>query len=79
MRFMMQRADDFHILRRKPIPDYDISFLITNFHAETMYKHRLVDFIIYFLEEIDKEISEMKLAVSSRARMCAEEFLKKFN
>lgn len=44
-----------------------------------MYKHRLVDFIIYFLEEIDKEISEMKLAVSSRARMCAEEFLKKFN
>ncbi|CAF0961864.1 unnamed protein product [Rotaria sordida] len=79
MRFMMQRADDFHILRRKPIPEYDISFLITNFHAETMYKHRLVDFIIYFLEEIDKEISEMKLAVSSRARMCAEEFLKKFN
>ncbi|CAF1290910.1 unnamed protein product [Rotaria magnacalcarata] len=75
----MQRADDFHILRRKPIPEYDISFLITNFHAETMYKHRLVDFIIYFLEEIDKEISEMKLAVSSRARMCAEEFLKKFN
>ncbi|CAF4232716.1 unnamed protein product [Rotaria socialis] len=69
MRFMMQRADDFHILRRKPIPEYDISFLITNFHAETMYKHRLVDFIIYFLEEIDKEISEMKLAVSSRARI----------
>ena len=44
-----------------------------------MYKHRLVDFIIYFLEEIDKEISEMKLVVSSRARMCAEEFFKKFN
>jgi len=79
MRFMMQRADDFQILRRKPLPDYDISFLITNFHAEAMFKHRLVDFIIYFLEEIDKEISEMKLAVSSRARMCAEEFLKKFN
>ncbi|CAF1541851.1 unnamed protein product [Didymodactylos carnosus] len=79
MRFMMQRADDFHILRRKTVPDYDISFLITNFHAETMYKHRLVDFVIHFLEEIDKEISEMKLAVSSRARLCAEEFLKKFN
>ncbi len=61
------------------IQEYDISFLITNFHAETMYKHRLVDFIVYFLEEIDKEISEMKLAVSSRARMCADEFLKKFN
>ncbi|CAF1509719.1 unnamed protein product [Adineta ricciae] len=69
MRFMMQRADDFYILRRKPVPDYDISFLVTNFHAETMYTHRLVDFIVYFLEEIDKEISEMNLAVSSRARI----------
>jgi len=24
MRFMIQRADDFHILRRKPIPVYRI-------------------------------------------------------
>ena len=52
---------------------------MTNFHAETMYTHRLIDFIVYFLEEIDKEISEMNLAVSSRARMCADEFLKRFN
>ncbi|CAF1208292.1 unnamed protein product [Rotaria magnacalcarata] len=79
MRFMMQRADDFYILRRKPVNGYDISFLVTNFHAENMYKHRLVDFIIYFVEEIDKEISKMKLDVSSRARMCADEFFKKFN
>ena len=28
------------------------------------------------MEEIDKEISEMKLAVNSRARISAEEFLK---
>ena len=55
---------------------YDISFLITNFHTETMYKHKLVDFVIQFMEEIDKEISEMKLAVNSRARIVAEEFLK---
>ena len=57
---------------------YDISFLITNFHTEAMYKHKLVDFIIHFMEEIDKEISEMKLAVNSRARISAEEFLKRF-
>jgi hypothetical protein len=25
---------------------YDISFLITNFHTETMLKHKLVDFVI---------------------------------
>ncbi len=44
---------------------YDISFLITNFHTEEMLKHKLVDFIIQFMEEVDKEISEMKLFVRS--------------
>jgi actin related protein 2/3 complex subunit 4 len=78
MRFMMQRAEHFFILRRKPVEGYDISFLITNFHTEQMYKHKLVDFVIQFMEDIDKEISEMKLAVNSRARICAEEFLKNF-
>lgn len=78
MRFMMLRAENFIILRRKPVEGYDISFLITNFHTEQMYKHKLVDFIIQFMEEIDKEVSEMKLAVNSRARLSAEEFLKCF-
>uniref|UniRef100_A0A8C5Q9W0 Actin-related protein 2/3 complex subunit 4 n=1 Tax=Leptobrachium leishanense TaxID=445787 RepID=A0A8C5Q9W0_9ANUR len=78
MRFMMMRAENFFILRRKPIEGYDISFLITNFHTEQMYKHKLVDFVIHFMEEIDKEISEMKLSVNARARIVAEEFLKNF-
>lgn len=96
MRFMMMRAENFIILRRKPIEvcqkdyhlffsvwdkflqGYDISFLITNFHTEQMFKHKLVDFVIQFMEEIDKEISEMKLAVNARARICAEELLKRF-
>lgn len=26
---------------------YDISFLVTNFHTEQMYKHKLVDFVIH--------------------------------
>ena len=60
------------------IQGYDISFLITNFHTEQMYKHKLVDFIMNFMEEIDKEINDMKLAVNSRARISAEEFLKRF-
>ena len=70
---------------------YDISFLITNFHTEEMLKHKLVDFIIEFMEEVDKEISEMKLFVrirslgraqilmysqlNARARFVAESFL----
>ncbi|KAG6449736.1 actin-related protein 2/3 complex subunit 4 [Manduca sexta] len=78
MRFMMMRAENFIVLRRKPVDGYHISFLITNFHTEQMYKHKLVDFVIYFMEEIDKEISEMKLAVNARARICSEEFLKRF-
>jgi hypothetical protein len=28
-----------------------------------MLKHKLVDFIIEFMEEVDKEVSEMKLFV----------------
>jgi actin related protein 2/3 complex subunit 4 len=43
-----------------------------------MYKHKLVDFIIQFLTEIDSEISQMKLAVSSRARCAAQSFLTSF-
>ncbi|THV85893.1 actin-related protein-like protein 2/3 complex subunit 4 [Aureobasidium pullulans] len=62
-RFLTQRAESFFILRRKPVKGYDISFLITNFHTEEMLKHKLVDFIIQFMEEVDKEISEMKLFV----------------
>ncbi|CAH8571659.1 unnamed protein product [Dicrocoelium dendriticum] len=77
-RFMMMRAEDFAILRRKPVPGYDISFLITNSHTEQMSKAKVVDFIITFMDEIDKEISEIRLAVNSRARQCAEEYLKAF-
>ena len=102
-RFLMMRADNFVILRRKPVsmdvtssgknhvdgseqngddhqppPTYDVSFLITNFHTESMYRYKLIDFIIHFMEEIDKEINEMKLAINARARITAEEFLKKF-
>jgi hypothetical protein len=32
-----------------------------------MLKHKLVDFVIQFLEEVDKEISEIKLFVCLRA------------
>lgn len=92
---MMQRADSFIVLRRKPIAvstalplalwlslirtlvmqGYDISFLITNTHSETMLKHKIVDFIIQFMEDVDKEISEMKLSVNQRARTVAESYL----
>jgi len=77
-RFLAQRAEDFLILRRAPIPEYNISFLITNFHTEDLKKKALVDFIIYFMKEIDSEISAMKLAVNARARVVANTFLTQF-
>ncbi|KAL0076107.1 hypothetical protein J3Q64DRAFT_1754021 [Phycomyces blakesleeanus] len=77
-RFMMLRAESFVVLRRKPVEGYDISFLITNSHTEQMLKHKLVDFIVHFMEEVDKEISEMKLSVNTRARNVAESYLSQF-
>eukprot|EP00908_Phaeocystis_cordata_P010234 Transcript_21076.p5 GENE.Transcript_21076~~Transcript_21076.p5 ORF type:complete len:90 (-),score=36.74 Transcript_21076:337-606(-) len=77
-RFLMQRADNFIVLRRKPISGFDLSFLLTNFNLENMYKHKLVDFVVQFMEEIDSEISAMKIQVNERARMIAFQYLKEF-
>ncbi len=71
----MQRAEQFSVLRRKAVEGYDLSFLITNTHGEKLLKHKLVDFVIHFMEEIDKEISEMKISVNTRARIVASKFM----
>ena len=73
-RFLSARAEQFIILRRRPIEGYDISFLITHTHLERMVKARLVDFVITFMEEIDREISAMKIAINARARIVATLF-----
>lgn len=79
MGFLAQRAENFFVLRRKPVEGYDISFLITNFHTETMFKHKLVDFIIQFLEDVNKEITDMKSSiVNHRARVVSQTFLQAF-
>lgn len=78
-RFLMSRAENFYILRRVPVEGYDISFLITNFNTEKLIKEKLVDFIIEFMEDVDKEISEMKLFLNARARFIAEAYLTPFD
>jgi actin related protein 2/3 complex subunit 4 len=40
---------------------------------------KLIDFIVYFMDEVDKEISEMKINVNARARGLAESLLKEFS
>ena len=43
-----------------------------------MMKHKLVDFIMGFMEDVDREISGMKIAVNTRGRTVASEFMKRF-
>ncbi|GJW13904.1 ribonuclease H-like domain-containing protein [Tanacetum coccineum] len=69
LRFLSMRAEAFQVLHRKPLQGYDISFLITNYHYEEMKKQKLIDFIVQFMEDIEKEISELKLAMNTRGRL----------
>ena len=39
-------------------------------------KEKVAEFIITFLQEVDKEISEMKIGINARARGVADAFLK---
>ena len=74
----MQRSEQFIIMRRVASPGYDISFLITHTHLEQLYKHKLIDFMVQFMEEVDKEINGMKIALNARARIVASEYMKQF-
>ncbi|KAG2492668.1 hypothetical protein HYH03_009083 [Edaphochlamys debaryana] len=76
LRFLMQRAEVLEVLRRVPVEGYDVSFLITDQHLLKYGRQRLLDFVVAFIEELDQEISSMKLAVNSRGRAVATEFLR---
>ncbi|TKA40227.1 Actin-related protein 2/3 complex subunit 4 [Friedmanniomyces endolithicus] len=79
-RFLTQRAEAFLVLRRKAVEVW-LRYLIP--HHKFSYRRdaedKLVDFIIQFMEEVDKEISEMKLFLNARARFVAESFLTPFD
>eukprot|EP00898_Chlorokybus_atmophyticus_P001772 jgi/Chlat1/2596/Chrsp178S02447 len=77
LRFLAQRAEaGFPVLRKRPVQGYHVSFLITNAHTARMVVPRLVQFILQFFEDLDKEVSELKLAVNARGRAVATDFLK---
>ncbi|GMH41262.1 hypothetical protein BSKO_09172 [Bryopsis sp. KO-2023] len=76
VRFLMQRAESFQVLRRVPVDGFDISFLITDAHCLVMRRTKLVDFICQFVEDLDAEINRMKLAVNTRGRAVATSFLR---
>lgn len=63
-RFLATRADKFGIMRKKPAHDnYDFSFLITDEHLEKYKKEEVINFILEFIQGIDKETNDMKLAI----------------
>jgi actin related protein 2/3 complex, subunit 4 len=44
-----------------------------------MYKDKLIDFVLHFMQDIDKDIKELKLIQASRARLVAKEYLIKYS
>lgn len=71
-RFMSLRADKFEILRKKPAHDgYDFSFLLSADHLQRYRREELINFILEFIQGIDKEVSEMKLSVVNSCRLAA--------
>ena len=66
------------VLNHTTLQGYDVSFLLTNFNLEAMWKHKLIDFVVQFMEEIDSEISQMKIQVNERARTVGYHYLKDF-
>jgi actin related protein 2/3 complex, subunit 4 len=46
---------------------------------EKMWRAKLIDFVIQFMEDIDREINYMKLAINARGRLVASEFMKRFD
>ncbi|RDB23081.1 Actin-related protein 2/3 complex subunit 4 [Hypsizygus marmoreus] len=65
----MQRAESFIVRRTKPV-EVSTSMIA---HNEGLI------FAEGFTEEVDKEISEMKLSFNARARIVSESYLTAFN
>ena len=74
-RFFSLRADKFQIMRKKPaFEEYDFSFLITDEHLVKYKKEEMINFILEFIQGIDKEINDMKLAIINQTRIAAAFF-----
>ena len=73
--YLMNRADRLNILRKKAKDGYDISFLVTNYHLENYKKEEIIDYIVEFVQDLSKEITEMKLIVNSQSRLVSTYFM----
>ena len=67
-KYLMNRANQLNVLRKVAKPGFDISFLITNFTLENYKKEDIIDFIIEFIQDFTKEVTDMKMTVNSQSR-----------
>jgi actin related protein 2/3 complex subunit 4 len=74
-KFLMNRADRLNILKKKPKEGFDMTFLITNFHLENYKKEEIIDLIVEFIQDLEKEINEMKLMVNTQFRFSSTHFM----
>ena len=74
--FFQKRAETLFIIRKVPIEGFDMTFLITNDHLEKFNKKLLIDWILYFVESITKEINDIRLDLNTQARIAATYFVK---
>lgn len=73
-RFFALRADKFKIFRKVPVDGYDFTFLITDDHLEKYKKEELVNFVLQFIQGIEKEIMDLKLDINKQCNTAAKYF-----
>ena len=78
MKFFQQRAELYTILRRKPVSEYSVSFLILNSHVVQFGINNILQVILDFVSQVDRECSDVKITINARARLVASEFMKEF-
>jgi actin related protein 2/3 complex subunit 4 len=47
-------------------------------HLERLWKHKVVDFIVHFIQEVDQELTSMRMTLNTRAREVSRLYLKEF-
>lgn len=74
MTFLTQSsyAEAFGILRRKALPGYDLSLVITASHCQTFGRQQLTDFICQFIEDVASAFG-LKMLLNSYGRFAAAE------
>ena len=75
LRFLMLRADDMQIIRRVPLPGYDVTFLVTDRHLRRFFADKLIGFIVKVMQDL-LNISTLKLAAQARGRALASNILR---